>query len=66
MRKKLKSNRIILLVLLCMVPIWQVFGQDLQIQGKVTDSSNGEALPGVSIQVKGTKLGTISNTEGVY
>lgn len=66
MRKKLKSNRIILLVLLCMVPLWQAFGQDLQIQGKVTDSSTGEALPGVSVGVKGASQGTTTNMDGMY
>ncbi|HEY4785138.1 MAG TPA: carboxypeptidase-like regulatory domain-containing protein, partial [Bacteroidales bacterium] len=67
MRKKLKSNRIILLgLLLWMIPLWQVFGQDIQIQGKVTDATTGEALPGVSISVKGAVSGTTTNIDGVY
>ena len=36
-----------------------------QITGKVTDK-DGEGLPGVSILVKGTKTGTITNVDGVY
>lgn len=43
-----------------------VFGQNIQITGKITDATTGEALPGVSVIVKGTNTGTSSNNEGVY
>jgi len=36
------------------------------ITGVVTDATSGEALPGVSIQVKGTSTGTITDVEGHY
>ncbi|HTF18855.1 MAG TPA: TonB-dependent receptor [Chryseolinea sp.] len=36
------------------------------ISGKVADASTGEALAGVNIIVKGTVLGTISDTEGQF
>jgi outer membrane receptor protein involved in Fe transport len=36
------------------------------ISGKVTDAGTGESLAGVNIIVKGTVLGTISNTEGQF
>ena len=39
--------------------------QQKSISGKVTDSSGG-ALPGVSIVVKGTTNGTITNADGNY
>jgi TonB-linked SusC/RagA family outer membrane protein len=39
--------------------------QNLQVTGKVTDSS-GQPLPGVTVLVKGTTTGTISNSEGTY
>lgn len=41
-----------------------VFGQTL-VSGKVTTES-GESLPGVSITVKGTTMGTITNIDGNY
>ena len=66
MRKKLKSTRIILFTLLWIIPTWTVLSQDLQIQGKVTDFSTGETLPGVSIAVKGTNIGTTTNNNGAY
>jgi TonB-dependent starch-binding outer membrane protein SusC len=40
--------------------------QQLTISGKITDSSNGEAMPGVNISVKGTNIGTTSGVNGFY
>jgi iron complex outermembrane receptor protein len=40
--------------------------QQVILTGKVTDSSSGEPLPGVSIVVKGTTNGTITNMDGIY
>ncbi|MFY9150759.1 MAG: TonB-dependent receptor [Prolixibacteraceae bacterium] len=40
--------------------------QQTVLSGKVTDSSSGEALPGVSIVVQGTTNGTISNLDGNF
>ncbi|MBU1822400.1 MAG: TonB-dependent receptor, partial [Bacteroidetes bacterium] len=39
--------------------------QDAAVKGKVTDES-GEAIPGVSVTVKGTQRGTITNVDGTY
>ncbi|WP_204356546.1 SusC/RagA family TonB-linked outer membrane protein [Arcticibacterium luteifluviistationis] len=39
--------------------------QTKQISGKVTDDS-GDPLPGASITIKGTSIGSITNVEGVY
>lgn len=39
--------------------------QNISISGRVTDSS-GSPLPGVSIILKGTTTGTITNTDGYY
>jgi TonB-dependent starch-binding outer membrane protein SusC len=36
------------------------------VSGTVTDGSTGEALPGVTVMVKGTKEGAITNVEGKY
>lgn len=40
--------------------------QQVILTGKVTDSLSGESLPGVSIVVKGTTTGTVTNMEGVF
>ncbi|MEM1135544.1 MAG: TonB-dependent receptor [Bacteroidota bacterium] len=38
----------------------------ITIKGKVTTVENGEALPGVSILIKGTSTGTVSDLNGSY
>ena len=43
-----------------------VFGQNITINGTVTDIRDGSPLPGVSIVVKGTTTGTASNLDGQY
>ena len=40
--------------------------QQLTVSGRITDASNGEPLPGVSISVKGTVSGVISDVLGNY
>lgn len=37
-----------------------------QVTGTVTDKADGVKLPGVSIVVKGTTVGTVTNTDGYY
>ena len=39
--------------------------QQIQISGKVT-STSGEAIPGVTVVVKGTSSGTITDVDGAY
>lgn len=49
--------------------LWSVsllFAQNtLSVTGKVTDVNN-ESIPGVSVQVKGTTVGTITDLDGIY
>jgi len=40
--------------------------QQGRITGTVTDASNGQGMPGVNIQVKGTSTGAISDAGGKY
>lgn len=40
--------------------------QDVDVTGKVTSTEDGSPLPGVSITVKGTTRGTITNVDGIY
>ena len=42
------------------------YAQQKTISGKVTDGSNGEPLPGVTVVVVGTTVGTITNFDGDY
>ena len=40
--------------------------QERTITGTVTSADDGSTLPGVSIVVKGTTIGTITNMDGEY
>jgi len=57
-------ERIFTVLLLWLIPLLG-FSQNLTVRGKVTDQSGG-ALPGVTVQVKGTSGGTTTNAEGTY
>ncbi len=39
---------------------------DVNVSGRVTSSDDGSALPGVSVLVKGTQAGTVTDSEGKY
>ncbi len=41
-------------------------GQEAQLKGKVTSADDGGALPGVSVVVVGTTIGTVTDFEGNY
>lgn len=43
-----------------------IFAQQRQISGIVTTKPDNLPLPGVSVKVKGTKIGAITNSEGRY
>ncbi|RAU82313.1 SusC/RagA family TonB-linked outer membrane protein [Pontibacter arcticus] len=54
----------VLVLLLWLVPM-AVFGQ-VTVSGTVNDASSGDALPGVSVVVTGTTLGTSTDAQGRY
>jgi len=42
------------------------YGQTIRITGTVSDASDGSTLPGVSILIKGTQQGTVTDINGRY
>ncbi|WP_421898184.1 SusC/RagA family TonB-linked outer membrane protein [Marinoscillum sp.] len=44
----------------------QSFGQELGVSGTVLDQETNEALPGVTVLVKGTSTGTVTDIDGNY
>ena len=40
--------------------------QDRKVSGQVTSAKDGSELPGVSIRVKGTNQGTMTDTNGMF
>ena len=61
-------NKYLFWVVLLLAGFWQqAWAQDRAISGKVTDRGTGQALPGVTIIVKGQPtIGTSTNSDGVY
>jgi len=61
-------RKILLTVILVMAPLFafQALAQDRTVTGVVTSSEDGLTLPGVSVVVKGTTIGTITDVNGNY
>lgn len=55
---------VLLLLIICFV--LRISNAQKNITGKVTDAGDGSALPGVSVMIKGTSGGTITNAEGNF
>ena len=56
-----------LLVILLLTGLFQVaFAQNRSISGRVTDRSTNQGLPGVTVLVKGTTIGTATNNDGGF
>ena len=65
MRNGLRKARMLgmMLALFCLVS--STFAQTV-VKGRVTDESNNQTLPGVSVSIKGTTQGTITDVNGDY
>ncbi len=56
----------LLLVFLGFLGIQVVFAQTREISGQVTSVDDGSTIPGASVVVKGTTLGTVTDMEGNF
>lgn len=56
------------LLIACMVlcSLHVVFAQSRTVTGTVSDADDGGTLPGVSVVVKGTSMGTVTDIDGKY
>jgi len=65
--KKMRSATIpILLSFILLLQTAAAQAQDIKITGKVTGGSSPAPIPGVTITVKGTARGTVTNPDGTY
>ena len=62
--KKTTYSKLLALLMCCLLQL-AAFAQDREITGKVVDDA-GIPLPGVSIQIRGTTQGTITDLDGFY
>ena len=56
----------ITMLILCFVFGWAALSAQFQVTGQVTSAEDGSPLPGVSVTVKGTTTGTITDMVGKY
>src|SRR4051812_27846900 len=65
-RQFMKRLRVVLAIMLLLIAgIPAAFAQKRTVSGKITDKS-GKPVPFVNVTVKGTTVGTTSNSDGVY
>ena len=61
----MKKKLILISVILCMgIPM--LVAQGIQVTGTVVEKATGQAMPGVTIMVKGTVTGVATNVDGKY
>ena len=65
MRKKTSFMRLFSLVSLFLIGM-SMYAQEMTVTGSVTDGSNGELMPGVTVQLKGTTSGTVTSIDGDF
>jgi TonB-linked SusC/RagA family outer membrane protein len=59
------KKQLMMFVLLMVTGLF-AFGQTVQITGVVTSSEDGLPLPGVTVKVQGTTIGSVTGPDGVY
>ncbi len=55
-----------LLLLLLLFGSFAGWAQEIRVTGKVTSSEDNSALPGVNVVIKGSTMGTVTDTNGAY
>lgn len=64
--KIVSMKKIALLLAIFAIGMQSLWAQTKEISGTVTSAEDGSSIPGVSVSVKGTTLGTITNLDGQY
>jgi TonB-linked SusC/RagA family outer membrane protein len=59
-------KKIFLMIVLVLAVTSSMLGQTVQISGTITSSEDGLGIPGVTVSVKGTTVGTLSDIDGKY
>ncbi len=62
----MKHSYLMAVILLSVLHCTAVWAQEIQVNGKVTTADDNVSLPGVSIMVKGTNIGTSTDADGNY
>jgi len=60
------SKKLFSIIILCLLGLQSVLAQSREITGIVTSADDGLTIPGVSVIVKGTTIGTTTDFDGKY
>ena len=60
------KQKLLIVFLFGLFALQSAFAQNRKITGTVTGSDDGQPLPGVSVMVQGTKIGTLTGGDGQY
>jgi len=60
------KKRMFSMLILCLIGLQSVFAQNREVSGVVTSADDGLSVPGVSVIVKGTSIGTSTGIDGKY
>jgi len=60
------KQKLLIILLLCFTTLSSVFAQSRKITGTVTGVDDGQPIPGVSVKVQGSTVGTQTNIEGKF
>ncbi|WP_183574668.1 SusC/RagA family TonB-linked outer membrane protein [Mucilaginibacter sp. X5P1] len=63
---KTKWKETLLVFCLFLATCITAFAQSRQVTGKVADATTNEAIPGASIKIQGTSVGTVSDLQGNF
>src|SRR3712207_8881618 len=61
----LKNLRYFIILQLVLLSVAETFGQGVSVKGKIS-SETGEGIPGVTVLLKGTTIGTTTDPSGNY
>lgn len=59
-------RKFFLMLVVCAFSTSMVFAQTKTVSGTVTSSEDGSSLPGVTVMLKGTTVGTVTDIDGKY
>ncbi|MEZ4999720.1 MAG: TonB-dependent receptor plug domain-containing protein [Bacteroidales bacterium] len=60
------KKKLILFGIIMSVGIQMLIAQNIQVTGKVVESATGQVMPGVTVQIKGTSVGTATDVNGNF
>ncbi|MEN8116851.1 MAG: TonB-dependent receptor [Bacteroidota bacterium] len=59
-------KKLLVLIVALFIGVSSIYAQTKQITGKVTSADDGAPIPGVSVVVKGSTMGTVTNADGEF